>query len=193
MPETLGGVFVDGRLRYGLRIPDGASLLAGFSAGTRVRGLDAVPPATRIPNDLVTVVHLSFDLMVATAFALLALAAWFALAWWRRRALPTSRWFLRAAAVAGVVSVLSLEACWVVTEVGRQPWLVVGHLLTRDAVTTSGNVWWFFAATLAIYAVVGAAAIVVLRGMRARWAAAPSGRDVAVPYGPGVATDGAAR
>jgi cytochrome d ubiquinol oxidase subunit I len=194
VPETVGGVFVDGRLRYGLRLPNGASLLAGFSPGTRIRGLDAVPADGCIPPNLVTVVHLSFDVMVLTAFALLALAAWFAFVWWRRRALPASRWFLRAAAVAGVVSVVSLEAGWVVTEVGRQPWIVVGHLLTRDAVTTSGTVWWFFAATLVIYTAVGGATFYVLRRMRGRWAAT-SDDTVTVPYGPAdarPALDGAA-
>lgn len=180
-PETLGGVLVDGRVRYGLQIPGGASLLAGFSTATRVRGLDAIAPDARPPEHLVNVVHLSFDLMVATGFALLALAAWFALSWVRRRDLPRSRWFLRAAAVAGAVSVVCMEAGWVVTEVGRQPWTVVGLLRTRDAVTTVGNVWIFFAATMAIYAAVGVATVYVLRSMRRRWSA---GAEVAVPYEP---------
>jgi cytochrome d ubiquinol oxidase subunit I len=78
---------------------------------------------------------------------------------------------------------VSLECGWVVTEVGRQPWTVHGLLLTRDAVTTSGNVWAFFAGALTIYAGVGIGAILVLRGMRRRWAA--DDRDpLDVPYGP---------
>jgi cytochrome d ubiquinol oxidase subunit I len=182
VPEVLGGVLVDGELRYGLAIPDGASLLAGYRADTRIRGLDAVPAGVRPDDRLVTIVHLSFDVMVGAGFALLALALWFGLGWWRRRDLPRSRWFLRAAALAGVVSVVSLEAGWVVTEVGRQPWTVVGLLLTRDAVTTSGNVWAFFTAALVIYGAVGAGAIFVLRSMRRRWAAGAA--EPAVPYGP---------
>jgi cytochrome d ubiquinol oxidase subunit I len=70
----------------------------------------------------------------------------------------------------------------VVTEVGRQPWTVVGLLLTRDAVTTSGNVWAFFTGALVIYAVVGTGAVLVLRSMRRRWASTEG--DVDVPYGP---------
>lgn len=180
-PETIGGVLVDGELRYGLAIPAGASLLAGLSPETRIRGLDAFPPDSRPPERLVNVVHLSFDVMVATAFALLALAAWFAWSWWRRRDIPSSRWFLRAAACSGVVAVVSMQAGWIVTEVGRQPWTVVGLLRTRDAVTTAGNVWAFFVGTMAIYAGVGAATVAVLRGMRTRWSAAG---EVAVPYEP---------
>ena len=98
--------------------------------------------------------------------------------------MPRSRWFLRCAAVSGVLAVVSMEAGWIVTEVGRQPWTVVGYLLTRDAVTTSGNVWWFFAGALVIYTAVGVGAVLVLRAMRRRWAALTSGDDVDVPYGP---------
>jgi cytochrome d ubiquinol oxidase subunit I len=186
VPEILGGVLVNGEVRYGVEIPDGASLLAGNRPDTRISGLDAVPAAVRPADHLVTVVHLAFDVMVGTGFALLALAAWFGVVWWRRRDLPRTRWFLRAAAIAGVVAVVSLESGWVVTEVGRQPWTVSGLLLTRDAVTTSGNVWAFFTGALVIYLAVGAGAVFVLRSMRRRWAAAAD-EPVEVPYGPGAA------
>jgi cytochrome bd ubiquinol oxidase subunit I len=181
VPETLGGVLVDGKVRYGIRIPAGASLLAGFDPGTRIAGLDAVPAEVRPADRLVSTVHLAFDVMVGASFLLVGLGAWFGLAWWRQRSLPASRWFLRGAAGAGVISVVTLEAGWVVTEVGRQPWTVHGLLLTRDAVTRSGNVWLFFAATLVIYAGVGWATAVVLGVMRRRWQTGAD--DVAVPYG----------
>jgi cytochrome bd ubiquinol oxidase subunit I len=184
VPETLGGVLSsDGRVRYGIRLPSGASLLAGFSRSTRIRGLDAIPPAVRPRAQLATLVHLSFDIMVGTAFLLLGLAGWFALVWWRRRDLPRSRWFLRCAAVSGLLSLVSLEAGWVVTEVGRQPWTVVGLLLTRDAVATSGNLWLFFSGTLVIYAAIGVGTVLVLRMMHRRWRAL-DGDDLPVPYGP---------
>jgi cytochrome d ubiquinol oxidase subunit I len=177
VPETLGGVLVNGQVKYGIPIPDGASLLSGYSPDTRISGLDAIPPEVRPPTRLVNIVHWSFDIMVGISFALLALGVWFAFVWWRRRDLPRSRWFLRATAVAGVLAVVCLEAGWVVTEVGRQPWTVRGMLLTRDAVTTSGNVWAFFTAALIIYVAVGAGAVFVLRIMRRRW-------SMPVPYGP---------
>jgi cytochrome d ubiquinol oxidase subunit I len=177
VPETLGGVLVNGQVKYGLPIPDGASLLSGFSPDTRISGLDAIPLDVRPAPRLVTIVHWSFDIMVGLSFVLLALAGWFAIAWWRRRDLPRSRWFLRATAVSGVLAVVCLEAGWVVTEVGRQPWTVRGLLLTRDAVTTSGNVWAFFTGALVIYVAVGAGAVFVLRAMRRNW-------STSVPYGP---------
>ena len=183
VPETVGGVLVDGQVRYGIRIPDGASLLAGFDRSTRIRGLDAIPPAVRPSERLVNVVHLSFQIMVVASFLLLGLAAWFAIAWWRRRDLPRSRWFLRGAAVAGVVSLIALEAGCVVTEVGRQPWTVVGLLLTRDAVTTSGNIWLSFSVILVIDAAIGTGTVLFLRWMHRRWQRVTEDR-VPVPYGP---------
>ncbi|MDT4913837.1 MAG: cytochrome bd ubiquinol oxidase subunit [Pseudonocardiales bacterium] len=180
--ETLGGVLVDGKVRYGIPIPNGASLLSGFSPGTHIAGVDAIPAAVRPTDRQVNIVHLSFDVMVGTAFLLLGLALWFALVWWRRRDLPASRWFLWATAVSGVVAVVSLESGWVVTEVGRQPWTVVGLLLTRDAVATSGNLWLFFAGAVVIYAGMTTGAVLTLRTMRRRWRAGDEA--MSVPYGP---------
>jgi cytochrome d ubiquinol oxidase subunit I len=167
-------------------IPNGASLLSGISPDTEEQGLDAIPAGVRPPDDLVTVVHLSFDVMVGTGFALLGLALWFAVVWWRSRAVDPHRWFLRAVAVSGVVSIVALESGWVVTEVGRQPWTVVGLLLTRDAVQTSGNLWPLFAGALLIYAGVTVGAVYALRALRRRWA---RGETTSVPYGPAPEAD----
>jgi cytochrome d ubiquinol oxidase subunit I len=183
VPEVLGGVYSDGRVRGGIPIPNGASLLSGYRAGTRIQGIDAIPEAVRPTDRQVTIVHLAFDVMVGAGTYLLALSAWFGLAWWRHRGPPRSRWFPPAAIAGGVLAVVALEAGWVVTEVGRQPWTVVGHLLTRDAVTRSGNVWLFFTATLVLYAAVAFATVHVLRVLRRRWR--DSGADPSdVPYGP---------
>jgi cytochrome bd ubiquinol oxidase subunit I len=184
VPEVLGGYYAGGTVHWGLEIPSGASILSGYSPSTRIAGLDEVPAAVRPPDRLVTIVHLAFDVMVGIGSALLLLSLWYAVAWWRRRDVPRSAWFLRATAVSGVLAIVALEAGWVVTEVGRQPWTVVGYLLTRDAVTTSGDIWLFFGATLVIYAAVGAGTVYVLRLLRRRWrteGGAPAGE---VPYGP---------
>ena len=80
-PESLFGYYSGGKLHGALHIPDGLSLLARLNPHATVQGLDAVPAADR--PSLVTVVHLSFDLMVAIGFGLLALGAWLAWSWWR--------------------------------------------------------------------------------------------------------------
>jgi cytochrome d ubiquinol oxidase subunit I len=180
-PEVLGGVLVHGQVSHGLEVPSGASLLSGFRPSTTVKGLDAIPAAVRPPDRLVNIVHLSFDVMVGTGFALAGLALWFAFLWWRSRAAAPNRWFLRATAISGVISIVSLESGWVVTEVGRQPWTVVGLLLTRDAVQTSGNLWPLFGGALVIYLGVTIGAAYALRALRRHWA---QGEQSATPYGP---------
>ena len=180
-PEVLGGILVDGKVKYGVPIPDGASLLSGLSPDTEVQGLDAIRADVRPPDHLVSIVHLSFDVMVGTGFALFGLALWFLYLWWRSRLVDPNRWFLRAVGISGLVSIASLESGWIVTEVGRQPWTVVGLLLTRDAVQTSGNLWPFFIGVVLIYAAVAVGAVYALRALRRRWAA---GEETSVPYGP---------
>ena len=188
VPEVLGGYYDDGEVHYGVEIPWGASILSGYRPSTEIRGIEEVPAEVRPSDRAVTIVHLAFDVMVGIGIALLALSAWFGWSWWRRRDLPRSRWFLRATAIGGVAAVVALEAGWVVTEVGRQPWTVVGHLLTRDAVTRSGNIWLLFTATLALYLAVGAGTFYVLGLLRRRWRqqgyTSDGAGDAEVPYGP---------
>jgi cytochrome d ubiquinol oxidase subunit I len=178
-PIVIGGILVDGKIEGGLVIPSLGSLLAGFNTNTVVQGLDSVPPDDQPPAD---VVHLAWDTMLAAGFALLGLAAWFGLSWLRRRDLPTSRWFYRFASAAGVAAVVALEAGWVVTEVGRQPWIVYGLLRTADAVTRAPGTVASFVVVLVIYVALGTAMFLVLRSM-SRQGADEMGRGD-VPYGP---------
>jgi cytochrome d ubiquinol oxidase subunit I len=180
-PEHLGGVLVDGKVRGAIEIPDMNSLLAGFSPDTKVRGLDSIPPDRRPPSP--TMLHLSFDAMVTIAFALLGLGAWLAFSWWRRRDLPSTPWFLRAVAVSGVAAVVAMECGWIVTEVGRQPWVVYGYMRTEDAVTGASGLWLTFSIAIVVYAALGAATVVLLRALSRRWdRQGIEERDL--PYGP---------
>jgi cytochrome d ubiquinol oxidase subunit I len=176
-PLTVGGIPVDGSMRFGLEIPYGLSLLAKWDPTAVITGLDRVAPADRPP---VAIVHLAFDVMVGIGFALLALAGWAALVWWRRRRMPRSRWFLRAGALSGIAAVVALEAGWTVTEVGRQPWIVFGVLRTTDAVNPAPGLMVGFVLVALVYAALTAATVVVLRRMtRSRPVpAAPQESDV---------------
>ncbi len=172
-PESLFGYFSGGKLHGAIRIPDGLSLLARLNPHATIQGLDATPPNDR--PSLITVVHLSFDLMVTIGFGLLALGAWLAWSWWRRRDVPESKWFLRAVAVSGVAATLAMELGWVTTEVGRQPWIVYRVLRVASAVNPEPGIRYGYYALVAIYAVLTVITIAVLRRMTG---AAP------VPYAP---------
>jgi cytochrome bd ubiquinol oxidase subunit I len=179
--EYLGGICTDGEVKGAIGLPGVDSLLAGFSTDTVVKGLDSFPDDQEPPSP--TLIHLSFDAMVGIGFALLALAAWFAIAWRRKRDIPATPWFLRAAALAGVAAVLALECGWIVTEVGRQPWIVNGFMRTEEAVTPAQGIWWVFGFTLLLYVALGVIAGVVLRGMARRWRE-EAAAEIEVPYSP---------
>ena len=121
--------------------------------------------------------------MVAIGFAFLGLGLWLTIAWRRRRELPRSRWFLRAAVLSGPAAVLALECGWIVTEVGRQPWIVYNVMRTSDAVTQANGIWVTFAAVLALYVVLGVTLVVTLRSMSRRWRNSDE-QDGDVPYDP---------
>ena len=189
-PETIGGILVDGRVVGGIQIPNLASILAGFSPDTVIAGLDSIPPDEQPPTALV---HLSWNAMVGIGTALVLLGLWGVLLRGRGRDYADARWFLRAASFSGVAAVVALEAGWIVTEVGRQPWVVFQILRTADAVTHAPGVQTTFIAVVGLYTGLGVATLLALRGLRRRWAgqdAAAGGRDYgdglddAIPYGP---------
>jgi cytochrome d ubiquinol oxidase subunit I len=166
-------------VKGGIGIPGFDSFLVGWSTDTQVIGLDTVPPEDRPPAN--TMLHWAFDTMVGICTMLILLGLWLGWAWWRKRDFPQSRWFLRAVAVSGVASVVALECGWIVTEVGRQPWIVYNVMRTEDAVTKADGVWISFIAVVALYVALGAALILTLRAMSRRWRA---NEDPEVPYGP---------
>jgi cytochrome d ubiquinol oxidase subunit I len=183
-PLSLGGFYYNGELRGAIEIPYGLSLLVGFDPRARVPGLEIVPEALRPP---VNVVHLAYNSMVGIGFSLVALIAWFAFVWWRRRELPATDWFLRAVALSGPAAVVAMEAGWITTEVGRQPWIVYQIELTRDAVSTAPGLRYGFFLVAAVYVLLTVLTIIVLRRLA-------RGHDLTAPQEPEPApTAGAGR
>jgi cytochrome d ubiquinol oxidase subunit I len=181
--EHLLGWYVDGKVKFGIAIPKLLSLLAFHNPDALVRGLDSVPPAQRPP---VNVERVSFQLMVGIGTALALLGLVFLWVRWRRRRLPDRRWFYLAVAAAGPLSVVALIAGWMVTEVGRQPWVVYHVMTTSEAVTRARGVPVGYGALVFAYLVVGCGVVWVLR----RLARAPLS-DHGSPLSSGAAAGGA--
>jgi cytochrome d ubiquinol oxidase subunit I len=179
--EYIYGRCTSSGVKGGLGIPGFDSFLVGFSTDTKVTGLDTVPPDDRPPAN--TMLHWAFDTMVGICTLMIALGAWFAFVWWRRRDIPRTKWFLRAVVLAGAGGLVALECGWIVTEVGRQPWVVYNIMRTRDAITGASGVWVTFSIVLVLYALLGTATVLTLRAMARRWRAQEVD-DVDVPYGP---------
>ncbi|SEE66612.1 cytochrome ubiquinol oxidase subunit I [Jiangella alba] len=187
VPETLlGRLNDDGTVSGGIAIPGLASWLSDPGSGTStvVQGLDSFPADERPTTRQVNIVHLSWDIMVGLGTLLFLLSVWYGVVWAVRRRMPRSRWFLRAAAASGVLAVVTMEAGWVVTEVGRQPWIVYGHMKVEDAATGNTGVWILFVAVVVLYTALGVTTVLVLRGMSRRWRRGDGGSDDEAPYGP---------
>jgi len=133
-PLTIGGLpdVATGETRFAIKIPYALSLLAFHDPQAEVRGLDAVP---RELWPKVSAVHFSFDLMVGLGSYLALVALWAGWLAWRRADLARHRWLMRAIALATPMGFIAIEAGWMVTELGRQPWVIYGVLKTADAVT----------------------------------------------------------
>lgn len=176
--EAIFGWYSGGHLHYALDIPYGLSILATHSLRGRVQGLDATPPALRPP--LINLVHLSFDLMVAIGFGLLALGAWLGWSWRRHRDHPRTRWFLAAVAVSGVAAVVAMELGWITTEVGRQPWIVYRVMLVAQAVNPEPGVQYGVWVVGGAYTALTIVLLAIMRHLaRSPLPAAPQEADIA--------------
>ncbi len=115
--------------RYALEIPKLSSLILTHDFNGEVRGLKDWPKDERPP---VAVVFWAFRVMVGIGLLMIATGLIAVVLYFTRR-LFTTRWFqlwCMAVTPAGFAAVLS---GWIVTEVGRQPWVIYGVLRTRDA------------------------------------------------------------
>jgi cytochrome bd ubiquinol oxidase subunit I len=147
-PVHILGWYTGDRVEWGIPIPHLLSLLAFHSANATVQGLDAVGPADRPP---VNVVRVAFQTMVGIGTLLALLAVVTLAVRIRRHRLPEGRWFYAALVLAAPLSVVALIAGWVVTEVGRQPWVVYHVMRTSQAVTGAGGIPVGYGTLAAVY------------------------------------------
>lgn len=147
---------------FALAIPGGLSWLSYGDIDAQVTGLNDFPDQDTPP---VAVVHIAFQIMVAIGGFMLFVAVWCLVAFFKIRTWPKSNLFLWSIIALGPLSIVALQAGWVVTEVGRQPWIVQGYMRTSEAVTQAPGVWNVFIVTLTIYFVIGIATAAILRQM----------------------------
>lgn len=177
-PLRIGGILVGDEVRWALDIPYLGSLIARNSFAEPIPGLEEIPREDWPP---VNITHWAFQSMIGIGTLLVLVVVWF---WWSRRRgrdLLEKRWFLRFMAVSGVLAIVAMEAGWIATEVGRQPWIVYGIMRTPEAAGDNSGLWWLLGATLLLYSAMTTGAVVVLRSMARRWR---RGEDLPSPYAP---------
>jgi cytochrome d ubiquinol oxidase subunit I len=162
-PFTIGGYWDAGEddIKGGVAIPDLLSLLAFHNPNATVVGLNSVPESDQ--PQAINVVRYSFHAMVGVGTLLALLGAFFVFVWARWRRMPETKWFYRLLAASGALSVVALEAGWIVTEVGRQPWIAYNVMRVTDAVTHADGLSILFGVGVVVYTGLIVAAIWLLR------------------------------
>ena len=137
-PMEIGGIIDHGKLEYSIKIPKLLSFLSFGKTTAVVKGLDAFDPSTWPP----LWIHAMFDLMVLFGMYIAFVATMFfvLLIWKRKRKYAFSHIMLSLIVLSGPASFLAMEFGWIVTEVGRQPYVIAGIMTVSQAFTTSATV-----------------------------------------------------
>lgn len=135
-PLKVGGLLIAGQWQYVIEIPGMLSLLAFGDPNAVVKGLNEFDPTLWPP----LYIHYFFDLMVGIGFFLIAVPVlyFFVRRWTRLGAL--SSFVLWLIVLAGPLAFFAVEFGWMLTEIGRQPWVIRGIMKTAEAFTTNSGV-----------------------------------------------------
>jgi cytochrome d ubiquinol oxidase subunit I len=150
VPLTIGGVpdVENEKVNYKIEIPGLLSFLAHNNFKAEVIGLDKYPK-DEWPN--VAIVHYSFQIMVFLGFLMAFAGILYIIFSFKWKENLNKRWWLLFVAWLTPTGFLAVETGWIVTEVGRQPWVIYGILKTKDTVTPMPGIQYPFYIITAIY------------------------------------------
>lgn len=150
-PLIIGGIVneEEGRVDLMLELPAMLSYLAYGDFDAEVKGLEEFPEENRPP---VAITHYAFQIMVGLGTLLAASGILFLLSF-KWNGMRDKRWFLKLFAILTPAGFIALEAGWVVTEVGRQPWIIYEHMRTADALTPMPGLAWSLGLFILVYLV----------------------------------------
>ncbi len=149
-PFIIGGIVneKEEKIDYAIKIPGLLSLLAFNDINAEVTGLDQVPKEDRPP---VAITHYAFQIMIGLGMMMMLIAFIYFIALWKKKNWLNERWLLKLFAIATPMGFIAVEAGWIVTEVGRQPWIIHKVMRTADAVTPMPGIVYSFYIFTAIY------------------------------------------
>jgi len=133
-PLRIGGIPNEAtrETKYSLEIPKALSFLAFSDFNAEVKGLEEFPESDWPP---VAITHYAFQVMVGLGSLMMLASFWVLFRWVRKQEVAHDRPLLTFLALLTPAGFIAVEAGWIVTEVGRQPWIVYGIMRTADAVT----------------------------------------------------------
>lgn len=145
---------------YAIKIPYLLSFLAHGDISKEVMGLDSIKKELWPP---VAVVHFAFQIMIGSGMLMLLTALWALFLKIRRKELYENKLLLWLCVITAPFGFIAIEAGWVVTEVGRQPFIIQGLMLTKDAVTHVPYLDVTFSFFVLIYFILSLAVIYLMR------------------------------
>ncbi len=177
-PLRIGGIPdpSTGKVNFDIEIPGLLSWLGFGDTTAVVKGLNDVPVALRPATEII---HPAFQIMVGSGTLLLLVALASVIYAGRKRRAPNNKWLLRAILISGPFGFLAIEAGWVVTELGRQPFIIYNTMRTADAVTTAPGLVVYLATFVALYLLLAAMVIWFLRQMAGEQSAQKEGSSLA--------------
>jgi len=142
-PLIIGGVpdTSTQTVNYAIKIKGGLSYLAYGNRNSEVKGLDALAVQDRPP---VQIAHYAFQVMVAMGMAMMFLSLFYLTGLVFKAKWQDSRWLLTLFVIAIPIGFIAVEAGWIVTETGRQPWIIYDIMRTKDAVTPMPGIVYTF-------------------------------------------------
>lgn len=148
------------RTDYAIKIPYLLSFLAYGDISQEVVGLKSIKKELRPP---VAVTHFAFQIMIGSGMLMLLALLWAAYLKLRKRDLTSDKFLLILSVICAPLGFIAIEAGWIVTEVGRQPYIISGLMFTKDAVTEVPHLGVTFSFFILIYFVLSMAVIYLMR------------------------------
>ncbi len=135
-------------VNYGIQLPGLLSFLVHGDFKTAVPGLDQIPKEEWPP---VLIVHFAFQIMVGLGMLMLLVGFIYLFLWKFKKHLLWSNTFLILLIICIPFGFIAIEAGWIVTEVGRQPWIIQGIMKTKDALTPMPGIQYSFYMITVLY------------------------------------------
>lgn len=150
VPLIIGGIpdVKNKKVNYAIELPGMLSFLAHGNFTAEVKGLDSIPQEYQPP---IAITHYAFQVMVGLGSLLALIGLIYLIAIVKKKSWLERKWLLKCFVVAVPLGYIAIEAGWIVTEVGRQPWIINGIMLTKDAVTPMPGIVYSFYIFTAVY------------------------------------------
>jgi cytochrome d ubiquinol oxidase subunit I len=150
VPLIIGGIpdVKNKKVDYAIRIPGLLSFMSFGDFTAEVKGLDSIPLADQPP---VSITHYAFQTMVGLGMFMVLISLLYFTALIKKKSWLESKWLLSLFVLAVPLGYMAIEAGWIVTEVGRQPWIIYGIMRTRDAVTPMPGIAYSFYLFTGVY------------------------------------------